>query len=134
MFSSEGMKTLHPSYRAPRANAYAERWVRSVREKCLDKILILNDNHLHRVLKGYAQYYNHDRPHQGLGQHFPVSGLSRRKDGPIQRRDVLGGIIHDYYRRPPIEENAYGKNFYILQAYHLRLDASRKTLNMFIIE
>jgi hypothetical protein len=74
----------------------------------LDRILALNDNHLHRVLKEYAQYYNHDRPHQGLGQNFPASGISRRKDGPIQRRDVLGGVIHDYYRRPPIEENTYG--------------------------
>jgi hypothetical protein len=80
----------------------------SVREECLDRILVLNDNYLHRVLKVYAQYYSHDRPHQGLGQHFPVSGLSKRKDGPIQRQDVLGGVIHDYYWRPLIEENACG--------------------------
>jgi len=108
VFSSEGIDIVHTPYQAPKANGIAERWVRSVREKRLDKILVLNDNHHHRVLKEYAQYYNHDRPHQGLGQHFPVLGLSKRKDGPIQRRDVLGGVIHDYYRRPPIEENVYG--------------------------
>jgi transposase InsO family protein len=108
VFSSEGIDIVHTPYQAPKANGIAERWVRSVREEYLDKILVLKDNHLHRVLKEYTQYYNHDRPHQGLGQHFPVSGLSRRKDGPIQRRDVLVGVIHDYYRRLPIEENAYG--------------------------
>ena len=108
VFSSEGIDIVHTPYQAPKANGIAERWVRSICEECLDRILVLNDNHLHRVLKEYAQYYNHDRPYQGLGQHFPVSGLSRRKDGPIQRRDVAGGVIHDFDRRPPKDENAYG--------------------------
>jgi hypothetical protein len=67
----------------PWANAFAERWVRSVREECLDHILIVNENHLRRVLKDYAQYYNHARPHQGLGQSFPVSELTMNKEGPF---------------------------------------------------
>ena len=102
------MAVVHKPYQAPKANGIAEQWVPSVREEYLDRILVLNDNHLHWVLKEYAEYYNHARPNKGLGQLFPVSGLSRRKDGPIQRRDVLGGVIHDYFRRPPIEENAFG--------------------------
>jgi len=111
---------VHTPFQAPKANGIAERWVRSVREECLDKILVLNDNHHHLVLKAYAQDYNHDRSHQGLGQHFQVSGLSRKKDGSIQRRDVLGGVTHDYNRRPPIDENAYGLYFYKLQDRELQ--------------
>jgi transposase InsO family protein len=63
VFSSEGIDIVHTPYQAPKANGIAERWVRSVREECLDRILVLNDNHLHWVLKEYAPYYNHDRPH-----------------------------------------------------------------------
>jgi putative transposase len=54
------MAVVHTPCQAPKTNGIAERWVRSVREECLDKILVLNDNHLHRVLKEYGQYYNHD--------------------------------------------------------------------------
>jgi putative transposase len=108
VFSSEGIKIVHTPYRAPRANAYAERWVRSVREECLDPILILSEDHLRRVLKEYGRYYNHDRPHQGIGQRFPVSGPTRCMKGPIRRRDVLGGVIHDYYRQPSNPASGYG--------------------------
>jgi len=100
VFSSEGIEILNTPYRAPRANAYAERWVCTIREECLDHVLVLNENHLHRVLREYGEYYNHARPHQGLGQHFPVSGLVSNTAGPIRRRDILGGVIHDYYRQP----------------------------------
>jgi transposase InsO family protein len=108
VFSSEGVEIVHTPYQAPKANAYAERWVRSVREEFLDQVLIVNERHLHRVLKEYGEYYNHSRPHQGLGQHFPISCPSRNKEGLIRRREVLGGIIHDYYRQPPAENHAYG--------------------------
>ena len=100
VFYSEGIKTVHTPFRAPRANAFAERWVRSIREECLDHILILNESHLCRVLKEYLEYYNHARPHQGIDQGFPVSGPIRTPRGPVRRRDVLGGVIHDYYRQP----------------------------------
>ena len=92
------MEILNTPYRAPRANAYAERWVRSVREEYLDYILVLNDHHLHRVLMEYGEYYNHAWPHQVLDQHFPVSGPVSNTGGPIRRRDFLGGVMHDYYR------------------------------------
>ncbi len=101
IFLSEGIESVHTPYQAPKANAFAERWVRSVREECLNPILILNENHLRRVLKEYGEYYNHARPHQGIDQHFPVSGAVRSTKGPVRRRDVLGGVIHDYYRQPP---------------------------------
>ncbi len=61
VFSSEGIEIVHTPYQAPRANAFAERWVRSVREECLDRILILNENHLRKVLGEYTDYYNLSR-------------------------------------------------------------------------
>jgi putative transposase len=108
VFSSEGIKILNTPYRAPRANAFAERWVRSVREECLDHILVLDENHLRRVLKEYTQYYNQARPHQGIGQHFPVSGPVNSTKGPVRRRDVIGGVIHDYYRQSQAPISSYG--------------------------
>lgn len=102
VFYAEGIKIIHTPFRAPRANAFAERWVRSIREECLDHILILNENHLGRVLKEYVEYYNHARPHQGIDQGFPVSGPIRNTRGPVHRRDILGGVIHDYFRQPSV--------------------------------
>jgi putative transposase len=92
MLSLEGIDVIHTPFRAPKANAYAERWERSVREACLDHFLILNENHLRHVLTEYGEYYNYDRPHQGLGQRFPVS-VTRPEwstKGPIVRQDVFG--------------------------------------------
>jgi transposase InsO family protein len=108
LFSSEGIEIVHTPYQAPKANAFAERWVSSVREECLDPILILNESHLRRVLKEYTEYYNHSRPHQGIDQHFPVSGPVNSTKGPVRRRDVLGGVIHDYYRRSQAPISSYG--------------------------
>jgi putative transposase len=110
VFSSEKIEIIHTLFQAPRANSFAERWVRSAREECLDQILILNENHLQRVLKEYDQYYNHARPHQGISQRFPVSvpGREQNRNGPIRRRNILGGIIHDYQRQPSSQVYTHG--------------------------
>lgn len=108
VFVSEGIETIRTPFRAPKANAFAERWVRSVREECLDHILVINEAHLTRVLREYVRYYNNDRPHQGIRQGFPVSQPKRNTKGPILRKNVLGGIIHDYYRRPIRPESGPG--------------------------
>jgi hypothetical protein len=84
------------------------RCVRSVYEVCQNHILVLNKNHLSRILKEYAQYYNHARPHQGIGQHFPVSRLERSIHGPTRRQDILGGVMHDYHRQPSSQVSADG--------------------------
>ncbi len=63
VFESAGMEVVHTPFRAPRANAYAERWVRSLREECLDRVIILNSKHLAYVLREYEQYFNMARPH-----------------------------------------------------------------------
>ena len=97
---SEGIETIHPSYRAPQANAFAERWVRSVREECLDHILVVNENHPGNVLRENTDYYNHSRPYQGVNQRFPVSSPVGNTGGTLRRRAILGGMIHDYSRHP----------------------------------
>lgn len=97
VFTAEGMEIVLTPFRTPQANAYAERFVRTVREECLDHLLILNAGHLRRVLAEYVDYYHCARPHQGLAQEVPTP-CQRPREGTIRRRDVLGGILHDYYR------------------------------------
>ncbi len=66
--------------------------------KCLDHLLILNEAHLRRVLTAYVAYYNEARPHHGLGQRTPIAPDRPYPHGVIRRRDLLGGLLHDYYR------------------------------------
>jgi putative transposase len=94
---STGIEDVHTPFRAPRANAYTERWVRSVREECLDRIIILNQNHLVHTLRAYETYFNQVRPHQGIKQRIPCPS-TRSATGKVARRDILGGVLHDYYR------------------------------------
>jgi len=101
VFESEGMRVMHTPFRAPNANAFAERWVRTVREECLDHILLLNTRHLKLVLWEFLNYYNTSRPHQGLNQQTPIPHQAPAI-GIIDRRKVLGGLINDYYRAPPL--------------------------------
>jgi transposase InsO family protein len=93
-----GIDIVRTPFRAPKANAYAERWIRSARQECLDHILILNERHLHHVLKEYVAFYNVSRPHQGINQQTPIPRIEPNGTGVVVRRDVLGGIVHDYYR------------------------------------
>ena len=98
MFQSAGIDVIPIPYHAPNANAFAERWIRSVREECLDKVLIINQAHLRRVMREYIAFFNTARPHQGIDLQIPVPPASRAASGPVRCRNVLGGIIHDYYR------------------------------------
>ena len=98
VFAAEGINILLTPVQAPNANAFAERWIRSVRHECLDRILIVNESHLRRVLTTYVSHYNAARPHQGLAQQAPLIYPTSPGTGPILRRDLLGGIIHEYYR------------------------------------
>ncbi len=100
VFESEGINILRTPYQAPNANSHAERWVRTAREECLDHILIWNEAHLRRTLNEFVDYYNHARPHQGLDQQSPVPRTAPEDTGPVVCRQVLGGIINDYYRAP----------------------------------
>jgi putative transposase len=99
VFAAEGIEILRTPSRTPTANAFAERGVRSVREEVLDQLLIVNQGHLRRVLNDYVAYFNRARPHQGSEQPGPIAiERGRQQAGAVKRRDVLGGIIHDYDR------------------------------------
>jgi putative transposase len=98
VFAAEGVAVVRTPSRAPNANAYAERWVRSARAECLDHLLIASEAHLRRVLAEYVAYYNHARPHQSLEQRCPVALPAPAREGPVRRRDRLGGLLRDYYR------------------------------------
>ena len=98
VFVAEGLEVIRTPYRAPDANAYAERWVRSAREECLDHLLIASEAHLRRVLAEYVTYCNRARPHHGFEQRCPIAPAASPGDGPVRRRDGLGGLLHDYYR------------------------------------
>ena len=101
VFAAAGIQSLRTPPRAPKANAYAERWVRTVRTECLDWILIWNRRHLERVLSDYVDHYNTSRPHRGIDLDVPVPPVEltharTNQVGRIQRVDVLGGLIHQY--------------------------------------
>jgi transposase InsO family protein len=108
VFKSEGAQILRTPFRAPNANAYAERFVRTVRSECLDHLLVVNAQHLERILRSYARHYNSHRPHQGISQAIPVPTLpsdllaampaQAEPSHPrhVLRRDRLGGLIHEY--------------------------------------
>ena len=98
VFRTEGVRVIRTPIRAPKANAFAERFVRTVRQECLDHVLIHGRRHLERVLKAYVAHYVEERPHRGLDLAVPagnhptpqVRGSTRT---PVERKDVL---IHEY--------------------------------------
>jgi transposase InsO family protein len=99
VFAAEGIKMLVTPVRAPRANAYAERWVGTVCRECLDRMLVLGRRHLVWLLGEYAEHYNGHRPHRALGQAPPLGPAGRpdrRFGGRVIRHDRLGGLIHEY--------------------------------------
>ena len=101
VFASIGVETIRTPIRSPRANAYAERFVRTVREDCLDHLLVVSRRHLESVLSDYVRHYNEARPHRGLQLGQPILrpfSLPPIDDGTVTRLDILGGIIHEYER------------------------------------
>jgi len=98
--TTSGIKILKTPYHAPRANAICERFLRSVRQACLDHLLILEEKQLQRVLNAYVAYFNQARPHQGMAQQIPeqrVSVPSTQDAGnKVIARPVMGGLHHDY--------------------------------------
>lgn len=95
--ASIGVRSVRTPVRAPRANGIAERVIRTIRQECLDHVIVLNEQHLRAVLKDFVAYYNEDRPHRTLRFDSPVS-QNRNREGPISRRPVLGGLHHVYAR------------------------------------
>jgi transposase InsO family protein len=103
VFAAAGAEVVKIPPRAPRGNAHAQRWVRTVRSECLDWTLVWNDRQLYRVLTEYLRHYNTVRPHRSLELQPPrATRLTLLEPGghrsSVQRVDVLGGLIHEYRR------------------------------------
>jgi putative transposase len=103
VFRSEGVEIIRTPFRAPQANAIAERWVGTVRRDCLDWLLIASRRQLERVLRVYIDHYNTHRPHRALGLTPPIPGTRLRlvasnPPDQLHRRERLGGLIHEYVR------------------------------------
>jgi putative transposase len=101
VFASEGIRVIKTPVRAPRANAIAERFVRTVRAEGLDWLLIVNRRHVERVLRVYVAHYNGHRPHRSLHLRPPDLAAPRLRTvdaagSDVRRRDRLGGLIHEY--------------------------------------
>jgi hypothetical protein len=102
VFASEGIQTLKTPVRAPKANATAERFIRTIRAECLDWLLIVNRRHLERVLRVFADHYNTHRPHRSLDLKPPdppgrQQQIPRSPTALVERQDRLGGLIHEYH-------------------------------------
>jgi len=96
---SLGITQIRAPFRAPQANSIAERWVRSVRQECLDHTFIFGEHHLRQVLAEYVAYFNRWRPHRSIGQRAPCAPVSTtpdRRTGKVLATPVLGGLHHVY--------------------------------------
>jgi transposase InsO family protein len=99
VFAADGIRVIRTPVRAPKANAYAERWIRTVRVECLDWLLIRSRAHLEHILAVYLEHYNTARPHRSLELQAPTptsSPAGAGAAGDIERIDRLGGLLHEY--------------------------------------
>ena len=104
LLATENIKVIRTPVRAPNANAHMERWVGSVRRECLDRLLIVGRRQLEHVLRVYVRHYNRQRPHRALDLQPPDASAAAQpseadsptEDLQVRRRDLLGGLIHEY--------------------------------------
>jgi transposase InsO family protein len=98
MHQEAGIRVVQTPFQAPNANAYAERFVRSIRDECLDRVIPFGERHLRRTLAEFVEHYHVERNHQGLGNALIDWIRPQRLAGGIQRRQRLGGLLNYYYR------------------------------------
>ncbi len=96
---SVGARVIKTPFRAPKANAFAERFVLTARSECMDWVLIRSERHAERVVREFVAHYNEERPHRSINLEAPVPNLARRRfegGDAIERLDRLGGLLHEY--------------------------------------
>jgi putative transposase len=98
VFTADGIDVIKTPPQAPRANAFAERWVGTVRRECTDRMLIVGERHLTAVLSEYTRHYNGHRPHRSLEQQppDPAPHVVDLNDARVHRRPILGSLINEY--------------------------------------
>ena len=98
LLNEAGLRVVQTPLRAPNANAYAERFVRSIKEECLDRIIPIGERHFRRAVSDFVAHYHRERNHQGLGNRLIESAGRVQAEGRIRRRARLGGLLN-YYER-----------------------------------
>ena len=95
-----GVDVIRTAYQAPNMNAIAERWVRSVKSECLDRLILFGERMLRRALREYLEHYHRERPHQGLGNELIVADESPAATavGEVVETERLGGLLRNYRR------------------------------------
>jgi putative transposase len=98
LLETSGVRVIQTPFRAPNCNAHAERFVRSIKEECLNRLIPLGERHLRRALTEFMAHYHRERNHQGLGNDLIDSVGDQHSCGPVRRRQRVGGILSYYYR------------------------------------
>lgn len=98
ILSGAGVAPVRLPPKSPNLNAYAERFVLSIKSECLNRMVILGERHLRRAIASYVEHYHTERCHQGIGNR-PIAGVPKLASGPVARRERLGGILSHYYRK-----------------------------------
>jgi len=96
--AAAGLRVVQTPYHAPDCNAYAERFVRSIKEECLDRLVILGEAHLRQALGAFTTHYHQERNHQGLHDRLIALAPMGPSGGTIRCRPRLGGLLRYYYR------------------------------------
>src|SRR6266581_3978263 len=101
IIDTAGVKRVPLPARSPNLNAYAERWVRSVKDEVLSRLILFGEGSLQHALNEYVEHYHHERNHQGKGnvRLFPAVGQDTERQGAIQCRERLGGLLKYYERK-----------------------------------
>jgi transposase InsO family protein len=101
VIDATGVKRVPLPPRSPNLNAYAERWVRSIKEECLSRLILFGEASLHHALTQYGEHFHHERNHQGKGNVllFPTVSQDAERQGPVQCRERLGGLLKYYARK-----------------------------------
>ncbi|XHR30482.1 MAG: integrase core domain-containing protein [Chthoniobacteraceae bacterium] len=105
IFKSEGIKVKKLPYRSPNLNAFAERYVQSIKQECLDHFIVFGEQHLEHLIREYEHHYNTVRPHQGLGNRtlgvalIPPPGSGPPDPSEVECESRLGGLLQHYYRK-----------------------------------
>jgi transposase InsO family protein len=98
ILKDDGVKTVKLPPRSPNLNPYAERFVRSIKEECLNKLILIGEGHLRIAVRQFIEHYHIERPHQGLGNVL-ITPDSDNGTGAIECHERLGGLLKSYYRR-----------------------------------
>ena len=93
-----GVRVIRTPAAAPNCNAHAERFVRSIKAECLDRVVPVGEWHLRRLVREFVDHYHGERNHQGIGNELVERSPVRRTSGPVRRRQRVGGILSYYYR------------------------------------